>query len=232
MIRELPFMSTLKRINISTSNIIQPVLSFMVSKDRRFLLVGCGEGGLTVITEPLIQQQASAQANQRQARASIVHQKRGLNTSSGKLSETQSSVTQQQQNPYTNAMASFTGNSKLSKTSGGSKKTQSKAPAQQSFHLPSTLTTSGKAQESSYQQDMLSQYSLNQDASSVGNRSLSIDGSAGQQSRQSEKRSLNMNKILKNYPVQREAKAATVSGKPGNASGILIDRFNNVQIQK
>lgn len=49
-------MNTLKRINISTSNIIQPVLSFMVSKDRRFLLVGCGEGGLTVITEPLIQQ--------------------------------------------------------------------------------------------------------------------------------------------------------------------------------
>lgn len=231
MIRELPFMSTLKRINISTSNIIQPVLSFMVSKDRRFLLVGCGEGGLTVITEPLIQQQASAQANQRQARASVAHQKRGLNTSSGKLSETQSSAAQQQ-NPYTNAMSSFTGNSKLSKTSGGSKKTQSKAPVQQSFHLPSTLTTSGKNQESSYQQDMLSQYSMNQDASSVGNRSLSIDGSASQQSRQSEKRSLNMNKILKNYPVQREAKVATVSGKPGNPSGILIDRFNNVQIQK
>lgn len=52
VIRELPFMSPLKRINISTNNIIQPVLSFIVSKDRRFLLVGCGEGGLTVITEP------------------------------------------------------------------------------------------------------------------------------------------------------------------------------------
>ena len=55
VIRELPFMTTLKRINISTSNVIQPVLSFVISKDRRFLLVGCGEGGLTVITEPLIQ---------------------------------------------------------------------------------------------------------------------------------------------------------------------------------
>jgi hypothetical protein len=52
VIRELPFMTPLKRINISTNNIIQPVLSFIVSKDRRFLLVGCGEGGLTVITEP------------------------------------------------------------------------------------------------------------------------------------------------------------------------------------
>ena len=45
-------MAPLKRINISTTNVIQPVLSFIVSKDRRFLLVGCGEGGLTVITEP------------------------------------------------------------------------------------------------------------------------------------------------------------------------------------
>jgi len=52
VIRELPFMAPLKRISISTNNLIQPVLTFIVSKDRRFLLVGCGEGGLTVITEP------------------------------------------------------------------------------------------------------------------------------------------------------------------------------------
>jgi hypothetical protein len=52
IIRELPFMCPLKKINISTNNLIQPVLTFIVSKDRRFLLVGCGEGGLTVITEP------------------------------------------------------------------------------------------------------------------------------------------------------------------------------------
>ena len=45
-------MVIIKRINISTNNLIQPVLTFIVSKDRRFLLVGCGEGGLTVVTEP------------------------------------------------------------------------------------------------------------------------------------------------------------------------------------
>jgi hypothetical protein len=55
VIREMPFMTPLKRINISTNSIIQPVLTFVVSKDRRFLLVGCGEGGLTVITEPFSQ---------------------------------------------------------------------------------------------------------------------------------------------------------------------------------
>lgn len=54
VIRELPFMVTLKRINISTNNLIQPVLTLIVSKDKRFLLVGCGEGGLTVITEPFL----------------------------------------------------------------------------------------------------------------------------------------------------------------------------------
>jgi hypothetical protein len=59
VIRDLPFMAPLKRINISTNNIIQPVLTFIVSKDRRFLLVGCGEGGLTVITEPFSNSQVS-----------------------------------------------------------------------------------------------------------------------------------------------------------------------------
>lgn len=59
IIRELPFMAPLKKINISTNNLIQPVLTFMVSKDRRFLLVGCGEGGLTVITEPFATKQSA-----------------------------------------------------------------------------------------------------------------------------------------------------------------------------
>lgn len=74
--------------------------------------------------------------------------------------------------------------------------------------------------EASYQQDMLSQYSLNQEASSIGNRSLSIDGTTSQQSRVSEKRSMNMNKILKDYPVQRDSKGATASGKAGNTYGL------------
>ena len=34
VIRELPFMVTLKRINISTNNLIQPVLTLIVSKDN------------------------------------------------------------------------------------------------------------------------------------------------------------------------------------------------------
>ena len=44
-------MYIIKRINISTNNLIQPVLIFIVLKERRFLLVGCGEGGLTVVTK-------------------------------------------------------------------------------------------------------------------------------------------------------------------------------------
>jgi len=59
VIRELPFMAPMKRISISTNNLLQPVLTFVVSKDRRFLLVGCGEGGLTVITEPFSNSQAN-----------------------------------------------------------------------------------------------------------------------------------------------------------------------------
>lgn len=124
VIRELPFMNSLKRINISTSNIIQPVLTFMVSKDRRFLLVGCGEGGLTVITEPFSQQHQLNQANSRQTRNSMIQSNRGLNSSSGKLMEGQNSG--QQQNPYTNVTSAFSGNSKLSKTSGGSIKNSNK----------------------------------------------------------------------------------------------------------
>ena len=54
-------MTVLKKINISTNNIIQPVLTFIVSKDKRFLLVGCGEGGLTVVTEPFSTLQVAKQ---------------------------------------------------------------------------------------------------------------------------------------------------------------------------
>ena len=61
VIRDLPFLAPLRRINISTNNLIQPVLTFIVSKDRRFMLVGCGEGGLTVITEPFSSKEPSKQ---------------------------------------------------------------------------------------------------------------------------------------------------------------------------
>jgi hypothetical protein len=58
-------MSVLRRVNISTSNNLQSVLSFIVSKDRRFLLVGCGEGGLTVITEPFTDSTPSSRTSQK-----------------------------------------------------------------------------------------------------------------------------------------------------------------------
>ena len=64
VIRNMPFFEILKKINISTSNVIQPVLTFIVSKDRRFLLVGCGEGGLTVVTEPFSSQQSKQRSRQ------------------------------------------------------------------------------------------------------------------------------------------------------------------------
>jgi hypothetical protein len=48
--RQLPMLRQLKKQQVSTSF---PVLSIVVSPDRRFLLVGCGDGGLNVVTEPL-----------------------------------------------------------------------------------------------------------------------------------------------------------------------------------
>jgi len=48
--RQLPLLKQIKKQQVSTSF---PVLSIVVSPDRRFLLVGCGDGGLNVVTEPL-----------------------------------------------------------------------------------------------------------------------------------------------------------------------------------
>jgi len=42
-----------KKLQVSVS---YPVLSLIVSPDRRFLLVGCGDSGLNVVTEPFINQ--------------------------------------------------------------------------------------------------------------------------------------------------------------------------------
>jgi hypothetical protein len=47
--RQLPSLKQTKKQQVSTS---YPVLSVIVSSDRRFLLVGCGDGGLNVVTEP------------------------------------------------------------------------------------------------------------------------------------------------------------------------------------
>jgi hypothetical protein len=47
--RSLPFMKQIKKQQVSTHF---PVLSVIVSPERRFMLVGCGDGGLNVVTEP------------------------------------------------------------------------------------------------------------------------------------------------------------------------------------
>jgi hypothetical protein len=49
--RQLPLLKQVKKLQVSVS---YPVLSLIVSPDRRFLLVGCGDSGLNVVTEPSI----------------------------------------------------------------------------------------------------------------------------------------------------------------------------------
>ena len=49
VIRELPLLAVVKRQRVSSSG--YPVLSVLVSPDRRFLLVGCGDGGLNIVTD-------------------------------------------------------------------------------------------------------------------------------------------------------------------------------------
>ena len=48
VLRMLPSMLRFRRLQVSTEH---PVLTVIVSPDRRFLHVGCGDGGLIVITE-------------------------------------------------------------------------------------------------------------------------------------------------------------------------------------
>lgn len=49
--RDLPNLKEKKRAAVSVSG---PVLSLMLSKDKRFLLFGCSDGELTVMTDPNI----------------------------------------------------------------------------------------------------------------------------------------------------------------------------------
>ena len=46
--RQLPEMIKIRKLVVANNS---PVLSILVSPDRRFLHVGCGDGGLIVITE-------------------------------------------------------------------------------------------------------------------------------------------------------------------------------------
>eukprot|EP01017_Pseudomicrothorax_dubius_P036438 TRINITY_DN5214_c0_g1_i12.p1 TRINITY_DN5214_c0_g1~~TRINITY_DN5214_c0_g1_i12.p1 ORF type:complete len:200 (+),score=35.76 TRINITY_DN5214_c0_g1_i12:65-664(+) len=49
LIREAPFLELHKRGNFSQTH---PVLSVMLSKDRRFLLCGCGDGEIYIMCDP------------------------------------------------------------------------------------------------------------------------------------------------------------------------------------
>jgi hypothetical protein len=51
--RQLPLLKQVKKLQVSVS---YPVLSLILSPDRRFLLVGCGDSGLNVVTEPITNQ--------------------------------------------------------------------------------------------------------------------------------------------------------------------------------
>jgi hypothetical protein len=51
IIRAMPYMKCIKKLQVSNNF---PVLSILVSSERKFLLVGCGDGGLNVITEPIL----------------------------------------------------------------------------------------------------------------------------------------------------------------------------------
>jgi hypothetical protein len=58
--RELPDLKERKKAAVSVSG---PVLSMMQSKDRRFLLFGCSDGELTVMTDPNISKSPGLQHN-------------------------------------------------------------------------------------------------------------------------------------------------------------------------
>lgn len=47
--RELPFLNIRRRLTVSMGS---PVLSIQLTKDRKFLLFGCGDGEISVLTEP------------------------------------------------------------------------------------------------------------------------------------------------------------------------------------
>lgn len=52
MFRELPSLNERKRSVVTSSG---PVLSLVLSKDKRFMLFGCLDGELTIMTDPNVQ---------------------------------------------------------------------------------------------------------------------------------------------------------------------------------
>jgi hypothetical protein len=56
--RHLPSMERYRKLSASKE---YPVLTLLVSPDRRFLLTGCGDGGLIVITDKVDQSNQQSQ---------------------------------------------------------------------------------------------------------------------------------------------------------------------------
>jgi hypothetical protein len=47
--RELPFLNIRRKLDVSVNS---PVLSILLSKDRKYLFCGCGDGEFSVLTDP------------------------------------------------------------------------------------------------------------------------------------------------------------------------------------
>jgi hypothetical protein len=47
--RELPFLNIRRKLDVSLNS---PVLSILLSKDRKYLFCGCGDGEFSVLTDP------------------------------------------------------------------------------------------------------------------------------------------------------------------------------------
>lgn len=58
--RQLPSLVRYRKLQVSKDF---PVLTVLISPDRRFLLTGCGDGGLVVITERIDSHQQNAIKN-------------------------------------------------------------------------------------------------------------------------------------------------------------------------
>jgi len=111
VLRMLPSMLRFRRLQVSTEH---PVLTVIVSPDRRFLHVGCGDGGLIVITE-----RGSSGSSSSSHGSSSQH-----STNSGTRNHQQSTQNQlttqssaQSQAPSYGSIAATTSQGSISKTS-------------------------------------------------------------------------------------------------------------------
>ena len=55
--RDLPFLNIRRKIVISAGS---PILSILLTKDRRFLIFGCGDGNISILTESVQSNKSSS----------------------------------------------------------------------------------------------------------------------------------------------------------------------------